>query len=88
MVKSSMPTEGSGNMRMIIIDNNGIEIADSLSDNNKMQSFIELQIFQNAKNGKTGVLTEKVNGKNTSISSAPIKFAQTDWIVLLFSSNC
>src|SRR6478609_5453904 len=86
LVKISMSKE-EDNKRMIIVDNNGTKIADSLSDNNKMQTFQEFQSFQNAKNGKSGLLTEKVNGKDTFISYAPIKFAQTNWIILLFSSN-
>jgi hypothetical protein len=89
MIKSKMPTiEDGNNKRMVIVDNNGTEIADSSSDNNNnMESFKNLQSFQNAKNAETGLLTEKVNGKNMSISYTPIKFAQTKWIALLFSSN-
>jgi hypothetical protein len=75
------------NKRFIIIDNNGTEIADSSSDNNNMESVTKLQSFQNAKNGQSGLLIEKVNGKNMYISYTPIKFAQTNWIVLLLSSN-
>ena len=78
-----MPTEDS-DKRMVIVDNNGTEIADSLFDNDNVESFKKLQSFQNAKNGETGLLTEKVNGKNMSISYTPIKFAQTNWIELLF----
>ena len=88
MIKSIMPTTGNGNKRMVIVDNNGTEIADSsFNNNNKLESFKNLQSFQNAKNGQTGLLTEKVNGKNMSISYTPIKFAQTNWVALLFSSN-
>lgn len=86
MIKSRLPT-GDGDKRLVIVDNNGTEIADSSFDNNNMESFENLQSFQNAKNGETGVLTEIVNGKNMSISYTPIKFAQTNWIALLFSSN-
>jgi hypothetical protein len=85
MVKSTMPTE-DGNKRMVIVDNNGTEIADSSFDNNNMESFKKLQSFQNANNGETGLLTEKLNGKNMSISYIPIKFIQTNWIALLFSN--
>ena len=85
-IKSTIPTE-VGDKRMVIVDNNGTEIADSLFDNDNMESFKKLQSFQNAKNGETGLLTEKVNGKNMSISYTPIKFAQTNWVALLFSSN-
>ena len=50
-----------------------------------MESFKELQSLQNAKNGETGLLIEKVNGKNMYISYTPIKFAQTNWVILLLS---
>jgi Cache domain len=92
MIKSIMPTTEASNIkRMVIVDNNGTGIADSSFDTNKnnknIESFKNLQSFQNAKNGETGLLTEKVNGKNMSISYTPIKFAQTNWIALLFSSS-
>ncbi len=86
LIKSTVLPEDS-NKRFVIIDNNGTEIADSSSDNNNMESFKELQSFQNAKNGESGLLIEKVNGKNMYISYTPIKFAQTNWIVLLLSSK-
>jgi hypothetical protein len=84
LVKSAMLPEDS-NKRFVIIDNNGTEIADSSSDNNNMELYKGLKSFQNAKNGESGVLVEKVNGKNMYISYIPIKFAQTNWIVLLMS---
>ena len=86
LIKSTMPTE-EGDKRAVIGDNNGTEIADSSYDNNNMESFKKLQSFQNARNGESGLLTEEVNGKNTSISYTPIKFAQTNRIVLLLSSK-
>jgi hypothetical protein len=89
MIKSIMPITGKGdkNKRMAIVDNNGTQIADSSFNNNKVESFKNLQSFQNAKNGQTGLLKEKVNGKNMSISYTPIKFAQTNWVALLSSNN-
>jgi hypothetical protein len=91
MMKSMMPptTEASNIKRIVLADNNGTGIADSYLDNkNKTtESFKNLQSFQNAKNGETGSLTENVGGKNMSIAYTPIKFAQTNWIALLFSSN-
>jgi hypothetical protein len=86
LIKSTMPREDS-NRRAVIVDNNGTEIADSSSGNNKMESFKMLQSFQNARNGESGLVTEEVNGKNMSFSYIPIKFAQTNWIVLFLSSN-
>lgn len=90
MIKSIIPTTiKASNKRMVIADNNGTGIADSSFDNKNKntESFKNLQSFQNAKSGETGSLTERVNGKNMSISYTPIKFAQTNWIALLFSSN-
>jgi hypothetical protein len=86
LVKSAMLPEDS-NKRFGIIDSNGTEIADSSSDNKNMELYKELQSFQNAKNGESGILVEKVNGKNMYISYTPIKFAQTNWIVLLMSTK-
>jgi hypothetical protein len=92
MLKSIIPTTTeTGNIRRIVlVDNNGTGLADSSSTKNKnenIESFKNLQSFQNAKNGETGSLTENLNGKNMSIAYTPIKFAQTKWIALLFSSN-
>ena len=86
LIKSTMQTEDS-NKRVVLVDNNGTKISDSLSDNNNMITFKNLQSFQKAKNGESGLLIEDVNGKNMSISYTPIKFAQTNWIILLLSSN-
>ena len=86
LVKSAMLPEDS-NKRFVIIDSNGTEIADSSSDNKNMELYKELQSFQNAKNGESGILVEKVNGKNMYISYTPIKFAQTNWVVLLMSTK-
>ena len=86
LIKSTMQTEDS-NKRVVLVDNNGTKIADSLSDNNNMITFKNLQSFQKAKNGESGLLIEDLNGKNMSISYTQIKFAQTNWIILLLSSN-
>jgi cache domain-containing protein len=85
LIKSAMMPE-DGNKRFIIIDNNGTEIGDSSYNNYNMESFKDLQSFQNAKNGESGFLIEKINGKNMYISYTPIKFAQTNWIILLLST--
>jgi hypothetical protein len=87
LIKSIMLPEDS-NKRFVILDYNGTEIGDSYSDNNtKLESFKELQSFQNAKNGESGLLMEKINGKDMSISYTPIKFAQTNWVVMSMSTK-
>ena len=86
LIRSALLPDDS-NKRFVMLDNNGTEIADSSSDNNNMESFKDLESFQNAKNGESGLLIEKVNGKNMYTSYTPIKFAQTNWVILLLSSN-
>jgi hypothetical protein len=84
-IKSTIST-GDSNKRAVIADNNGTEIVDTSSDNNNMESFKKLQSFQNASNGQSGLLVGK-DGKNMSITYTQINFAQTNWVILLFSSN-
>ena len=43
-----MPTEDS-DKRMVIVDNNGTEIADSLFDNDNVESFKKLPKFSKCK---------------------------------------
>lgn len=73
--------------RILLLDNNGIEISDSASNNNISESFDGLQSFKNAKGGELGLIMENINGRNMTISYAPIDFAQTKWILLSISPN-
>ncbi|MGD9673691.1 MAG: cache domain-containing protein [Candidatus Nitrosocosmicus sp.] len=73
--------------RILLLDNNGTEISDSASNNNISESFDGLQSFKNAKGGELGLIMENINGRNMTISYAPIDFAQTKWILLSISHN-
>lgn len=73
--------------RILLLDNNGTEISDSVSNNNISESFDGLQSFKNAKGGELGLIMENINGRNMTISYAPIDFAQTKWILLSISPN-
>ncbi|CAN5614655.1 hypothetical protein BH23THE1_BH23THE1_32710 [soil metagenome] len=42
-----------------------------------LESFKDLQSFTNAKEGKLGSIVEAVDGKNMTISLAPVNFAQS-----------
>jgi hypothetical protein len=73
--------------RILLVDNNGTEISDSASNKNISESFDGLQSFKNAKEGELGSMIENINGRNMTISYAPIDFAQTKWILLSISPN-
>jgi hypothetical protein len=85
MIKSE--SLGNNDTRILLVDNNGTEISDSASNNDKLESFNGLQSFKNAKNGGLGSMMENINGKNMTISYTPIDFAQTKWIVLAISAD-
>lgn len=73
--------------RILLLDNNGTEISDSPSNNKITESLDGLQSFKNAKGGELGSMIENFNGRNMTISYAPVDFAQTKWILLAISSD-
>jgi hypothetical protein len=77
----------NNDIRILLVDNNGTEIADSTSNINKSESFNKLQSFKNAKDGELGSITENIDGRNMTISYAPVDFAQTKWILLTISPD-
>lgn len=78
---------GKNNIRLLLLDNNGTKISDSQPTIIGQDSFNDLQSFKNAKNGKLGSIVENVDGKNMTISYAPLNFAQTKWILLSIATK-
>lgn len=78
---------GKNNIRLLLLDNNGTKISDSQPTIIGRESFNDLQSFKNAKNGKLGSIVENVDGKNMTISYAPLNFAQTKWILLSIATK-
>ncbi|MDR4490876.1 MAG: cache domain-containing protein [Candidatus Nitrosocosmicus sp.] len=78
---------GKNNIRLLLLDNNGTKISDSQPTIIEQDSFNDLQSFKNAKNGKLGSIVENVDGKNMTISYAPLNFAQTKWILLSIATK-
>jgi hypothetical protein len=79
----------SNNSRILLLDKNGIKIADSditqlssLSNKTKDVPFSHLEGFKNAIAGKSGSTIESVNGTKMLISYYPIKAIQSTWVVL------
>ncbi|HYG00369.1 MAG TPA: cache domain-containing protein [Candidatus Saccharimonadales bacterium] len=78
---------GKNDTRLLLLDNNGTKVSDSQSNMVELKSFKYLQSFQNARDGKTGSIVESVDGKNMTISYAPVNFAQSKWILLSMSAK-
>jgi len=73
--------------RLLLLDNNGTKIGDSSLDLTPLESFNNLQSFNNARNGESGELHEEISGKSTRILYSPLNFAQSQWILLSFSPS-
>lgn len=73
---------GKNETRLLILDGNGTKISDSQSNATGLESFKHLQSFENANNGELGSIIEGIDGKNMTIAYAPLKFAQSKWILL------
>ena len=78
----------SNSSRILILDKNGIKIADSditqlspLSNKTKDVPFSHLG-FKNAIAGRSGSIIEAVNGTKMLITYYPIKAIQTTWVIL------
>lgn len=84
----------SNHERIVLLDSNGTKIADSdpkqisslLKSTNGDVSFRNLQSFNNAVKGETGIIEEMVNGSSTQVKYKPVKAIQNNWILLLFRS--
>jgi len=77
--------------RIVLLDSNGTKIADSdqiqitsLSKNTIGDvSFRNLQSFNNAMKGRTGIVEEMVNGSSMLVQYKPVKAIQNNWVILL-----
>ena len=71
-------------IRIVFVDGNGQKVADSnylLS--NKSESFVNLDSFKFAKSGKSGNVSEVINGTKYFASYAPASILSKTWIVLV-----
>jgi len=73
--------------RLLLVDNNGPEISDSESNKSKLETFKGLQSIEKAKSGQAESIVEFINGRNMSVSYAPIDIAQSNWMLLSFTPN-
>ena len=80
-------SDGKNETRLLILDGNGTKISDSQSNATGLESFKHLQSFENANNGELGSIIEGIDGKNMTIAYAPLKFAQSKWILLSISGK-
>ena len=72
---------------LLLVDNDGTEISDSESNKSKLETFKGLQSIEKAKSGQAESIVEFINGRNMSVSYAPIDIAQSNWMLLSFTPN-
>lgn len=78
---------GKNDTLILLVDNNGIKISDSGSNASKLEIFKEPQSLEKAKSGEIGCMVEAINGRNVSVSYAPIDIVQSKWILLSIIPN-
>ena len=75
--------------RIVLLDKNGVKIADSdisktssPSNQTTQQSpFTNLQSFKNATNGKTATVKETFDGSQAHVFCKPVKAIQNNWVI-------
>jgi hypothetical protein len=73
--------------RVVYVDNNGSEIADSDADTDPDESFANLTGFRNAIAGESGSTTETIGDREMTVTYAPVKAFHNTWVVLLMREN-
>lgn len=75
-----------GSQRIIFVDHNGTEIADSARDPSAaridLRSFSSLESVKAALAGKRGSLVETVDGKSMRVNYAPVRAHPHTWAVV------
>lgn len=73
--------------RVIFVDHNGLEIADSARDNvvprTQLQSFSDLQSVKEALAGKSGSMTEQIDGNSMNVYYAPLRAHPHTWAAIM-----
>jgi hypothetical protein len=87
-IESGVQESGS---RVIFVDHNGNEIADSANDpmteRTQLQSFSSLQSVKEALAGKSGSLVETVDGKSMNVSYAPLSAHPHTWAAIVVTGQ-
>ena len=88
-IESGLKDMQNGDRRMIFVDHNGTEIADSARDpstkRTELRSFADLQGVRAALAGESGSLTETVDGKDILVSYAPLNAHPHTWAVVVLT---
>ena len=81
---SSDSTNGNNNARVVYVDSNGQEIADSdINKSKTAESFATLNSFKNALNGKSGSTIDTIdNNTKMLVTYRPVEVFHNTWVVL------
>jgi len=75
-------------IRVVFVDGNGQKVADSNSLlSNKSESFIDLNVFKSGKSGKSGNVSEVIDGTKFLSSYAPVSILSNTWIVIVMMQS-
>jgi hypothetical protein len=84
VIDSSLRQIG-GESRILLVDHNGTQIADTgmpLLETTELRSFAKLQSVKNALSGQTGTIVEQVDGIQMTASYAPVNAHPHTWAIV------
>ena len=88
-IESSLRDMQNDDKRVVFVDQNGTEIADSARNpstkRTELRSFADLQGVKAALAGKSGSLTENVDGKDMLVSYAPLNAHPYTWAAVVMT---
>lgn len=88
-IESGVRDMQNDDRRVIFVDHNGTEIADSAREpstkRTELRSFADLQGVKAALAGKSGSLSESVDGKNMLVSYAPLNANPHTWAAVVMT---
>lgn len=81
-IASSLEEFSSDQSRILLVDHNGTQVADTGMPTTELRSFANLQSVKNALAGQAGTIVEQVDGVEMSASFAPVKTHPHTWAIV------
>ncbi|MGI0048738.1 MAG: cache domain-containing protein [Nitrososphaera sp.] len=83
-IDSSLRQISGGGSRILLVDHNGTQIADTGKDaqGSELKSFAKLQSVKKALSGQAGTIVEQVDGTQMTASYAPVKAHPHTWAIV------
>jgi len=80
--KSLQQSAADSGSRIILVDHNGVGVVDTASDSDELKSFSGLASVEQALSGKSGHLSETIDGVTLDVHYAPVQAFPHTWALI------